>query len=128
VTRITSTVLVVLILMNGTATIMSASGLSQDTGVQIAPGVTDTMDKVIDKMKEGFNPDVNVIRSFISMAVAGMRLFQVVITGVYAAPTAMANLLGGGELVNTIITVLFAPMYLIATLELVFMATGRDMV
>jgi len=127
-TRITSTVLVVLILMNGTATIMSASGLSQDTGVQIAPGVTDTMDKVIVKMKEGFNPNVNVIQSFISMAVAGMRLFQVVITGVYAAPTAMANLLGGGELVNTIVTVLFAPMYLIATLELVFMATGRDMV
>lgn len=127
-TRITSTVLVVLILMNGTATIMAASGFSADVGVQIAPGVTDTMDEVISEMRDGFSPEVSVIESFISMAVAAMRLFQVVVEGVYAAPTAMINLLGGGDLVGTIVTVLFAPMYLIATLEIMFIATGRDLV
>lgn len=127
-TRITSTVLVVLILMNGTATVMAASGFSADVGVQIAPGVTDTMDKVIDQMRQGFSPNVNVIESFISMAVAAMRLFQVVIEGVYAAPAAMINLLGGGTVVETTVMALFAPMYLISTLEIVFIATGRDMV
>lgn len=127
-TRITSTILVMMILLNGTTTVMEASGLSEDLGVTLAPGVSDAMDNVITEMKKGFSPNVNIIESFISLALAGLRLFQVVVEGLYAAPTMFINLLGGGSFVEAAVTVLFAPAYLISTLELLFIATGRDTV
>lgn len=120
-TRITSTILVFMILLNGGVTIMEASGMSDDIGVTLAPGVDDAMDGVVSEMKKGFSPDVSVIESLISMLVAGGRLFKVVIEGVFAAPAMFMNL-GFPE---WIVIPLFAPTYLISALELMYIFTGR---
>lgn len=127
-TRITSTILVMMLLMNGTATIMEVSGLSDDLGVQIETGVDDAMDRLVNDMQRGFSPNINIIESFVSLALASVRVFEILVNAVYVAPTLMMNILGGGELVNLIVTVFMAPMYLISTLEIVFLATGRDTV
>lgn len=122
--RITTTVLVLLLLMNGTVTIMSGSGLSEDIGVELAPGISDKMDDVVDNMKRGFSPNVNVVQSFVSLAVAGLRLFQIVIEGTYAAPAAFLQL----GFPAWFVVPVAAPLYLIATLEALFIALGRQSV
>lgn len=127
-TRITSTVLVMLLLMNGTATIMEASGLSEDLGVQINTGVDDAMDSLVNDMQRGFSPNVNIIESFVSLALAGVRVFQILVSAVYTAPVLMINILGGGSFVTTVVTVIMAPLYMISTLEILYMATGNDAV
>lgn len=127
-TRITSTILVFMLLANGTVTVMAASGLSEDIGVELAPGVSDQMETVTEQMKKGFSPNINIVESFISMALAGLNILTVLVTGLWALPTMMINLFGGSGLVATIVTALFAPMYMLATLEMVYMATGRDMI
>jgi len=38
----------------------------------------------------------------------------------------LINVFGGSSLVSTIVTVMFAPAYMLATLEMVYLATGRD--
>jgi hypothetical protein len=123
-TRITSTILIFMLLLNGATTVMTASGLSEDIGVTLAPGVNDAMNTVIDEMEDGFSPDVGVIESLISMLTAGLNLFRVVVEGLYAAPAMFMNLGFPAWMVTT----LFAPLYLISTLELMFIATGRDMI
>lgn len=124
-TRITTTVLIMLLLLNGTATIMTASGLSEDLGVTLSTGVDDKMDSVVEELRQGFNPNVNVVESFISLALAAVRVFQVVVEGVFAAPTLIINLLGGGELVTVIVGVFMAPLYVISTLEILSIAIGN---
>jgi len=123
-TRITSTILVFMLLMNGTVTVMAGSGMTADLGVELAPGISDSMDNVTSEMKNGFSPDVSVVESLVSMLVAGMNLFKVLVEGLYALPTAFLNL-GFPE---WIVYPLFAPAYLLSTLEIVFIATGRDMI
>lgn len=123
-TRITSTILVLMLLMNGTVTIMAGSGMTEDVGVELAPGISDSMDTVTTEMKKGFAPDVTVVESLLSMLTAGLNLFQVLVEGLYALPTAFLNL-GFPE---WIVVPLFAPAYLLSTLELVFIATGRDLI
>lgn len=122
--RITTTILVLLLLMNGTVTIMASSGLSEDIGVELAPGITDKMDDVVSEMKKGFSPNTNIVESFVSLAVAGVRLFQVVIEGTYAAPKAFMNL----GVPAWFVIPMTAPLYLIATLEAVYIALGRQSV
>lgn len=122
--RITTTILVVMLLMNGTVTIMAGSGLSEDIGVELAPGISDKMSEVVTEMKRGFSPNVNVVESFVSLAVAGVRLFQVVIEGTYAAPAAFLNL----GFPAWFVVPVAAPLYLIATLEALFIALGRQSV
>jgi len=126
--RITSTILVLMLLMNGTVTVMATSGLTEDLGVQVAPGISDQMDQVVTEMQNGFSPNIGIIESFISLALAGLNIFTILVTGLWALPTAMINIFGGSSLVATIVTVLFAPAYMLATLEMVYMASGRDMI
>lgn len=123
-TRITSTILVVLILLNGTVTVMEASGLGDDLGVELAPGIDDSMDDVVTQMQEGFSPDASVAESLVSVLFAAGSLFQIVIEGLYAAPAMMLNL----GFPSWIVVPFFAPAYLLSTLELVFLLSGRDMV
>lgn len=120
--RITTTILVLVLLMNGTVTVMSGSGLTEDIGVELAPGVSDKMDSVVSNMKKGFNPNVNVVESFVSLAVAGLGLFQVIIEGTWAAPSAFINL----GIPTWFVLPLAAPLYVIATLEAVYIALGRQ--
>lgn len=123
-TRITSTVMIFLILLNGGVTVMEASGLSEDIGITLAPGVSDAMNNVVQDMKDGFSPDIGVVESLISMLTAGLNLFRVLVEGTYAAPQMFLNLGFPDWAVSTF----FAPLYIISTLELMFIATGRDMV
>lgn len=123
-TRITSTILVLMLLMNGTVTVMAGSGMTADLGVDLAPGISDSMETVTAEMKNGFSPDVSVVESLLSMLVAGLNLFQVLVEGLYALPTAFLNL----GFPSWIVYPMFAPAYLLSTLELVFIATGRDMI
>lgn len=123
-TRVTSTILVFMILLNGSITVYEGSGLADDTGVSLAPGVNDAMDTVITEMKKGFNPNIGVVESLISLFLAGLNIFRVVVEGLYAAPSMFLNL----GFPDWIVIPFMAPLYLISTLEMVFLATGRDLV
>ena len=122
-TRITSTVVIFLVLINGSVTIMAASGMSEDLGVDLAPGISDAADNVVENMKRGFSPDISVIESLISMITAGLNVFRVIVDGLYAGPTMFLNL----GFPAWAVTAFYAPLYIISTLEMVFMATGRGM-
>lgn len=125
-TRITTTVFIMLVLMNGSATIMDVSGLSEDLGVEIETGVDDRISEAVDELRNGFSPNANIVESFVGLAIAGGRVFLAVVEGIVAAPTLMINILGGGELVTTVVTVVMAPLYVISTLELLTIVIGNE--
>lgn len=116
------------ILMNGSATIMGVSGLSDDLGVEMETGVSDSVDQTVNDLKDAFDPNVSSVQSLISLALAAFRTFNIVISGIFAAPTMLINIFGGSQLVTTVITVLFAPMYVISTLELIAVSLGNETV
>lgn len=123
-TRITSTVLVFLILTNGAVTIMEGSGLSEDLDVQLAPGVDNAMDEVVSNAKAGFSPDTGPGDTLFALFAAGKGTFKVLIQGVFSMPSMFLNL-GFPE---WFVVPLFAPMYVIATLEFIYAAAGRKLV
>lgn len=127
-TRITSTILALMLLMNGGAAVMEVSGLSEDIGINIETGIDQQMQQFTQDMKNGFNPNVNIIESFVSLALAAVRVFFILVEAVYAAPNLAMNLLGGGATVNAFVGMVSLPLYMVATLELLYMATGRDAV
>lgn len=126
--RITTTLLVLVILMNGAATIMDVSGLSEDLGVEMETGVSDRVDSTTNEIKDAFDPNVGSLESLASLALAAIGVFQIVIEGIFAAPTMMINILGGSQTVETVVTVLFAPMYAISTLEMISISLGTETV
>lgn len=119
--RITTTVLIILVLLNGTVTVMEGSGLTDDMGVQLAPGISSTMDDVVENARTGFSPNTGVVESLITLFVAALKTFQVLIQGIYAAPTMFLNLGFPAWLVFPV----FAPMYIVAVFNAIYMATGR---
>jgi len=123
-TRITTTVFVFLLLMNGAVTTMSASGMSQDLGVELAPGISDSMDNAIDKLRNGFSPSAGIGETLFTLFIAGLQILGIVIDAITATPTMFLNL----GFPDWIVVPLFIPMYAISTLELVYVATGRDLV
>lgn len=126
--RITTTVLVVVILLNGVATIMDVSGLSEDLNVNMETGVSHEVEETITDVKDAFNPNIGSVQSLISLALAALGVFEIVISGTLAAPTLVINILGGGTLVETVVTVIFSPMYVISTLELISVSLGTQTV
>jgi len=123
-TRITSTVLIVLLLLNGSATAMAASGMNEDLGVELAPGISDAMNQAVDELREGFSPSAGAGETLFSMFSAGLQVLRIMITAVGAAPTLFLNV----GFPPWIVLPLFAPIYVISTLELVYVGTGRDLV
>jgi len=123
-TRITSTVLVVLVLMNGSVTVMSASGMNEDLGVELAPGIDDAMNTAISELRQGFSPSAGAGETLFSMFSAGLQVLRIMITAVGAAPTLFLNI----GFPSWIVVPLFAPIYIVSTLELVYVGTGRDLV
>jgi hypothetical protein len=121
-TRVTSTILIAVILMNGTVGIMASSGLQEDIGVQLAPGVSDSVDQSVDKAKSGLNADAGIGETLVSVILSGLLLFKGIIVGVFAAPTMFVNL----GFPAWVVAPIAAPLYVIATLEFIFIATGRD--
>lgn len=120
--RITTTILVFMLLMNGTVTIMETSGLNDDLGVSLAPGVEDTMDDIVENARTGFTAGEGSTQTLFSLIVAGLNIFKLMVESVYAMPQMMINLGFPGY----IVIAFFAPMYVLSTLEMVFIATGRD--
>lgn len=123
-TRVTSTILVMLLLFNGTVTIMEGSGLSDDIGVQLAPGISDSLDSIVDDLRDGFKPQAGPGDTLFSLFAAGLGVGRLVVNGAYAAPSMFINL----GFPPWFIVPTFVPLYVIGTLELVYIATGRDMV
>lgn len=123
-TRVTTTVLTMMLLLNGSVSIMAASGLSEDLGVNLAPGVTDAMDDVVAEMKKGFSSTGGFGQTLFAMFAAALGIGEVVIQGVFALPQMFLNL----GFPNWIVAPFFTPMYLVSTLELIYIGTGRDLV
>ena len=98
--------------------------LGEDVGVTLAPGIDDRMDEVVNTMQEGFSPGAGVVESLLSVLIAAGQLFLVVIEGITAAPAVFLNL----GFPSWIVVPFFAPAYLLSTLELVFLLSGRDMI
>lgn len=120
-TRVTTTILAFMLLMNASVTIMEGSGLTDDLGVTLAPGVDQAMEKVTNNMKDGFSPTGGLGETLFSLFAAGLGVFEVAVNGLYAFPQMFMNL----GFPHWFVIPVFAPAYLISTLELVYMATGR---
>lgn len=123
-TRITSTILIMLLLFNASVTIMEGSGMSDDLGVDLAPGIGETLDSIVADLKGGFSPDAGPGETLFSLFAAGLGVVELVIKGTYAAPSMFLNLGFPAWFVGPV----FIPCYVIGTLELVYVGTGRDMV
>jgi len=121
-TRVTSTILIAIILMNGTVGIMASSGLEDDLGVELAPGVSDAVQESVDTAKSGLQADAGLGQTLISVVLSGLLLFKGIIVGVFAAPTMFTNL----GFPAWIVAPIAAPLYVVAALEFVYIATGRD--
>lgn len=123
-TRITTTVFVMLLLMNGTVSIMSASGLSEDLGVELAPGISESMDEAVDKLREGFRPSAGIGDTLFTLFIAGLQVLNVIVNAITATPAMLMNL----GIPQWLVIPLVVPLYAISTLELLYAATGRDLV
>jgi len=120
--RIGSTILVFLLLLNGMSTVMAASGVNDDLGVTLNPGAEDTMEEITDNAKQGFSPTATVTQSFVGVSLAALNTFQLFIEGLTTAGPVMFINLG---FPSWIVLPVFTPMYFIATLELIYIVTGR---
>jgi len=121
-TRITTTVFVLIVLMNGTVTVMAGSGFNEDVGVELAPGISESMDNAIQELRDGFKPSAGLGETLFTTLVAGYQVLNIVVNAITATPRMFLNL----GFPDYIVYPLFAPMYAISTLELIYMATGRD--
>lgn len=119
--RITTTLVVVLVLANASVTVMETSGLTDDLGVTMAPGISDKADKIVNQMQDGFSPDSGVVSSLVSLIGSLISLFLLLIEATYAIPTMFINL----GFPSAIVTAFFGPIYILATLELAYVALGR---
>lgn len=122
--RVTSTILVILILMNSSVTIMEGSGLADDLGVELAPGVGETMDDIVENAKDGFSVSGGLGNTLFSMFAAGIGVMRLIVETTFAAPQMFLNL----GFPSWFIVPIFAPVYVISLLELTYAATGRDLV
>lgn len=120
-TRVTTTILVVLVLMNGTVAIMEGSGLSDDLGVELAPGISESVNDAIETAQSGLDADAGLGETLVALILSSLRLFEALITSVFSAPQAMVNL----GFPPWIVYPITGPMYIIAALEFIFVAIGR---
>jgi hypothetical protein len=121
-TRISSTVFIVLMLLNASAGIMVASGLSDDLGVTLAPGVSEKINELTDKVEQGFSPSSGLGETLFTLFIAAILVFQLILDGVTLAPVMLTNM----GFPPWLILPMFAPMYVIGVLELIYVGTGRD--
>jgi len=123
-TRITTTVFIFLLLMNGAVTMMQASGLNDDLGVSLAPGISESMDNAVSQLRSGFSPSAGVGETLFSLFIAALQSMNIIVNAVTATPELFLNV----GFPSWIVFPLFVPMYAISTLELIYAATGRDLV
>lgn len=123
-TRITTTLLVFLILANGTVTIMEGSGLSEDIGVDIAPGISEDVNELTNKAKDGFSATEGLGDTLFTLFSAAFTLVSIFMQSLWALPTMFLNM----GFPAWIVLPITGPLYLISTLEVMYVATGRAMV
>lgn len=123
-TRITTTLLVFLILSNGTVTIMEGSGLNDDLGVELAPGISDQVEELTRLASDGFQANEGLGDTLFTLFAAGYSLIALFAQSIFALPTMFLNL----GFPAWFVIPLTGPLYLISTLEVLYAATGRLMV
>jgi len=121
--RVTTTILIVMILTNGGVTVMEGSGLSDDLGVTLSPGIDKTLEE-INQDTEKFRTSEGLGDTLFALFASAGGIGEIVISGAFAAPGMLINLGFPGYIVAP----LFAPMYLLGSLELVSIFTGRRMI
>lgn len=123
-TRITTTLLVFLILSNGAVTIMEGSGLSEDLGISIAPGISGEVNELTTLAKDGFQSSEGLGDTLFTLFAAAYSLVSLFMQSLWALPTMFLNM----GFPAWIVVPLTAPLYLISTLEVLYVASGRQMV
>lgn len=121
--RISTNILIILVLINGSVGIADASGLSEDTGVSLETGVGESLDKSVAHAKKGFAPGSGAGQTLYNLFWSAWNFFKTLIVGTYSAPSAFINL----GFPAWFIVPLFAPLYIIAVLDLIYAAAGRDL-
>lgn len=120
--RVTTTLLILMILVNGSVGIMSSSGLEADLGVSLAPGVSDSVDSAVQTAERGLSANSGFAQTLIALILSALQLFSALIRAVFAFPQMLMNL----GIPSWIVVPVSLPLYVIAALEFVFLATGRD--
>jgi len=123
-TRITTTLLVFLILSNGAITVMEGSGLSDDIGVTLAPGVSNEVSELTTQAQDGFSASEGIGDTLFALFAAAFSLVSLFVQSLWALPVMLLNV----GFPVWIVVPLTTPLYLIATLEVLYAATGRRMV
>jgi len=123
-TRVTTTLLVFLVLSNGAITVMEGSGLSDDIGVTLAPGVSDEVGELTAQAKDGFSASEGIGDTLFALFAAAFTLVSIFVQSLWALPSMLLNV----GFPVWIVVPLTTPLYLIATLEVLYAATGRRMV
>lgn len=119
--RIAATAVVFLLLLNGMSTAMTASGLSDDLGVELNPGAEKTMEEITSHAKDGFDPNANIVESFVGVSLAALNTVKLVVQGMTTAAPVMFMNLGFPE---WFVAPVFAPMYLLAMFYFIYIVTG----
>lgn len=122
--RISTNVLIFLILMNASVGIMDASGLSEDIGVDMNTGVSDALDKSVGKAQSGFDPGTGIGETLFGLFISAFYFVHAIFNTALAAPTLFINL----GFPSWFVVPLFVPLYVIVALEALYVATGRDVV
>jgi len=115
--RIGSTVIVFLLLINGMSGAMAASGINDDLGVTLNPGIENQIETITENA-----PTTTVTESFVGVSIAALGTFQVFVTAMTTGGPTMFINLGFPE---WIVVPVFAPLYVVATLEFIYIVTGR---
>jgi hypothetical protein len=123
-TRITTTIMVFLIILNGVSTVMIGSGLADDLGMQLGTGADETVAETQQNASAGFSANQGGGSTLFGLFVSAMGTFNDLIGIVFSAPQMFLNL----GFPSWIVLPFFGPMYAVATLELIYVATGRDTV
>ena len=119
--RPSTNIVIFLFLLNASATLLTASGVAGDLGIQPDPGADERIQATEQKMKEleasgGFGATLFLM--YISIT----RVIEGVFGLLFAGPTMLANL----GVPSWLLAFVFAPQYLIVGMDVVYLLTGRN--
>lgn len=121
--RITTTIVIVMVLTNGGVTAMEGSGLTEDLGVTLAPGVNETVDNLTDNLRK-FQTSEGLGDTLFALFASAGAVAELLVEGAFAVPGMLLNL----GFPSYVVGPLFAPMYVLGSLEVVSIFTGRRLV
>ena len=122
--RISTQIVVYLILMNATAGVLAASGVAADLGIGAQPGGGEQVGFVNDKASpDNINPGGGAGGTLFGLFTSvGATLKQVFVMATVGGPMMLSNL----GVPVWLVTFIFAPVYLIAGADLLYVYSGRD--